>query len=101
MRAPRTLWGVLAGAVIAVALGAAVVTTGLASEDDDGPRAPVPRVCWWSDYANAKLSNKCEYREDERRWYMKVGDRMVPADEQRLPTANLCLYFHGRECPKR
>ena len=100
MRPPGRRRAAILAAATAVALGGAVAT-GLAGGDDDGPRAPVPRACWWSDYANAKLSNKCEYREDERRWYMKVGDRMVPADEQPLPTANLCLYFHGRACPER
>jgi hypothetical protein len=74
----------------------------LAGEGEAGPRAPVPRVCWFSDYANAKLSNKCTWNEDERRWYMKdEAGKTVPADTQKLPVANLCHYFHGPECPKR
>jgi hypothetical protein len=89
----------LGGAVAATAL-AAGVATGVAGQDT-GPKAPIPRVCWFSDYANAKLSNKCEYRSGERRWYMKVEERMVPADTQRLPPANLCLYFSGQKCPDR
>jgi hypothetical protein len=88
-----------AGALAGLAL-ASGVATGIASQDE-APRAPVPRVCWFSDYANAKLSNKCEYRSDERRWYMKVGGKEVPADTQKLPPANLCLYFHGTKCPER
>jgi hypothetical protein len=88
----------LAAVPVALVLGAglAAVATG-----DDEPKAPVPRVCWFSDYENAKLSNKCEYRSDERRWYMEVDGERVPADEQRLPVANLCLYFHGTGCPER
>jgi hypothetical protein len=89
----------LGGAVAAVAL-AVGVAKGVAHEDPV-PKAPIPRVCWFSDYANAKLSNKCEYRSGERRWYMEVDGRMLPADQQRLPPANLCLYFHGQKCPER
>jgi hypothetical protein len=89
-------WGA-AGCALVLGAGAAA---GVASQDD-APKAPIPRVCWFSDYANAKLSNKCEYRSDERRWYMDVDGEMLPADEQQLPVANLCLYFHGTECPKR
>jgi hypothetical protein len=100
MRRTRAL---LAGAVVAAGLGTGAVASGLASGDDEpkGPKAPIPRTCWFSDYANAKLSNKCEYREDERRWYMDVEGEMLPADEQQLPVANLCHYFHGQTCPKR
>jgi hypothetical protein len=90
----------LVGAVAAIGLGAGVAATGLAS-GDDAPKAAIPRTCWFSDYANAKLSNKCEYRSDERRWYMDVKGKMLPADEQQLPVANLCHYFHGQTCPKR
>ena len=32
---------------------------------------------------------------------MEVNGRQEPADEQRLPVANLCLYFHGTRCPER
>jgi hypothetical protein len=88
----------LAGAAT-VALGAGVAS-GVAGQRD-GPRAPIPRVCWFSDYANAKLSNKCDYRSEERRWYMEVDGAMVPADTQKLPVANLCLYFSGTTCPKK
>jgi hypothetical protein len=95
--------------LIALAAVAAVLVTAataggllLAGEGEAGPRAPVPRVCWFSDYANAKLSNKCTWNEDERRWYMKdEAGKTVPADTQKLPVANLCHYFHGPECPKR
>jgi hypothetical protein len=88
------------GSVLAAAALAGGVATGLASQEE-GPRAPIPRVCWFSDYENAKLSNQCEYRGDERRWYMRVDGKTVPADTQKLPPANLCLYFHGTECPER
>jgi hypothetical protein len=97
LRRTRTL---ITGTAVAAALGAGAVATGLASGDDE-PKAPIPRTCWFSDYANAKLSNKCEYRSDERRWYMDVEGKMLPADEQRLPVANLCSYFSGPTCPKR
>jgi hypothetical protein len=97
VRRARTL---IAGAAVAAALGGGALATGLAS-GDDAPKAPVPRTCWFSDYANAKLSNKCEYRSGERRWYMDVEGEMLPADEQELPVANLCHYFHGQTCPKR
>jgi hypothetical protein len=88
------------GVAFAVAAGGAAATAGLASGPDE-PKAPIPRTCWFSDYANAKLSNKCEYHEHERRWYMDVDGEMLPADEQQLPEANLCHYFHGQSCPKR
>lgn len=88
------------GTPIAVAALAIGVATGVAGQESE-PQAPVPRVCWWSDYENVKLSNKCEYRDDERRWYMDVEGEMLPADEQQLPPANLCLYFHGTVCPER
>lgn len=96
----RRRWAI-AGGVLAAGALAAGGTTVIASQGDEGPQAPVPRVCWWSDYENAKLSNKCEYRSDERRWYMEVDGESVPADTQKLPPANLCLYFHGTECPER
>lgn len=86
-------------AVLAVSVGAAGRDGG--PGEDDGPRAAIPRVCWFSDYANARLSNRCAWRGDERRWYMDVNGRQLPADEQRLPPANLCLYFHGTSCPTR
>lgn len=79
--------------VTVVALTAVLVPT-------SGAIAPVPRTCWWSDYVRVQLSNKCDYRHDERRWYMRVGSEMKPADEQELEVANLCLYFHGTECPE-
>lgn len=89
------------GAPVAALVVAAGVATGVASSHDDTPEGPIPRVCWFSDYANKKLSNKCEWRGDERRWYMEVEGEMVPADTQRLPVANLCHYFSGTTCPKR
>jgi hypothetical protein len=88
------------GGVLAAAALAGGVTTGIASQDE-APPGPVPRVCWYSDYENVKLSNQCEWRSDERRWYMEVEGESVPADTQKLPPANLCLYFHGTECPER
>jgi hypothetical protein len=90
--------GRLGAAVTALAVGAGVAVA-VAAEDE--PEAPIPRVCWFSDYANAKLSNRCEYRSEERRWYMEVEGRLVPADRQELPVANLCLYVHGTSCPER
>ena len=89
----------LAAVAVVLLPGAGLLAAGAAGDDE--PKAPVPRVCWYSDYANAKLSNKCEYRSDERRWYMEVDGELVAADEQELPVANLCLYFHGTSCPKR
>jgi hypothetical protein len=92
-------------AAVAAVLVTAVTAGGgalLAAPGEAGPRAPVPRVCWFSDYANAKLSNKCTWDGDERRWYMEDEEgRRVPADTQKLPVANLCQYFHGKECPRR
>lgn len=96
-------------ALVAAALVVAATAVALAGRGDSPqpepraavPKGPVPRVCWFSDYANAKLSNKCKWREDERRWYMKVEGEMVPADTQKLPVANLCHYFHGTTCPER
>jgi hypothetical protein len=88
----------LAAVTAVLGLGAGIAAGATA---DDGPTAPVPRVCWFSDYENAKLSNRCEYRSDERRWYIDVDGESVPADEQELPVANLCLYFHGTSCPGR
>lgn len=87
--------GALAGAAL---IGG--VTTGIASQEET-PTKPIPRVCWFSDYANAKLSNGCEWNADEERWYMEVDGREVPADGRPLPPANLCLYFHGTSCPER
>ena len=89
--------------LVAAALAAVVgvgVTTGQGS-DPVAPEAPIPRVCWFSDYDNAKLSNQCTYDEREGRWYMEVDGRLAPADEQELPEANLCHYFAGQECPER
>jgi hypothetical protein len=91
----------LLAAALAFVLAAAAVGVAIASRDEPVPRTPVPRVCWFSDYENARLSNKCEFREDDRRWYMEVDGRTVPADTQKLPPANLCHYFAGTECPKR
>lgn len=88
--------------VVALVVGAFAVLSGRDSASGDGePRAPIPRVCWFSDYAKGRLSNRCTYRSDERRWYIRVDGRDLPADEQRLPPANLCLYFHGTTCPPR
>lgn len=89
------------GAPVVALVAAAGVATGVASSGDDVPPGPIPRVCWFSDYANKKLSNKCEWRGEERRWYMEVEGKMVPADTQKLPVANLCHYFAGTECPDR
>jgi hypothetical protein len=94
VRRRTTLLALAVAVLVTAAAGVAI-----ASRGDSGPRAPVPRVCWFSDYENAKLSNKCSYRDSERRWYMEVDGRDVPADTQKLPPANLCHYFHGQECP--
>lgn len=83
------------GAGAALGLSAVAVAT-----QDTKATTPIPRVCWFSDYANARLSNKCTYRDDERRWYMTVDNRTVPADSQKLEVANLCLYFAGERCPE-
>ena len=97
----RTVFVAVPAAVLVSAAGGGAVLTAT-GDAEQGPRAPVPRVCWFSDYANAKLSNKCTWNGDERRWYMKdEAARSVPADTQRLPPANLCHYFHGTECPHR
>ncbi len=96
---PR-IW-LAAGLVAVVAAALIVVATGVAGGDEPVAQAPVPRVCWFSDYDNAKLSNKCDYDASEERWYMEVDGRRVPADEQKLPEANLCHYFYGQECPDR
>lgn len=87
--------------VVMLVVGGAFAVLTSATTGDSGPRAAIPRVCWFSDYANAKLSNQCTYRSDEQRWYMRVAGQEVPADEQSLPPANLCLYFHGTACPSR
>ena len=84
-------------ALLTSGLGFAYVAIGNAKPETE---TPLPRVCWYSDYARAKLSNQCQYRNDERRWYMMVQGVMHPADLQQLPVANLCHYFYGTECPK-
>lgn len=86
------LLGVVA---LAALLGSAVIV----GSQDAKATSPIPRVCWFSDYANARLSNRCTYRDDEARWYMTVDHRSVPADTQHLKVANLCLYFSGDRCP--
>ena len=83
------------GAVLVLSIGAATVLMTTVG----GPMASIPRTCWFSDYANARLSNQCDYNHSDGRWYMKVGSEMKPADEQTLPIANLCLYFYGTACP--
>ena len=89
-------------AAVLAAAATAGVSVLRAAPGEAGPRAPVPRVCWFSDYANAKLSNKCKWDAGERRWFMKdERGRRVPADTQKLPVANLCQYFHGPDCPRR
>jgi hypothetical protein len=94
----RTLIVAALAAVLVTAVTAGAL---LATRGEAVPKAAVPRVCWFSDYENAKLSNKCEWRDGERRWYMKDEDgKDVPADTQTLPVANLCQYFHGTECPE-
>ena len=90
----------LAGLLV-IAVAMVVVATGIAGRDDSVAEGPIPRVCWFSDYDNAKLSNKCDWSGSEARWYMEVDGRRVPADEQRLPEVNLCHYFHGETCPAR
>jgi hypothetical protein len=95
----RTARTLLVAAVAVLALGSGLAVR--AASGTATPETPVPRVCWFSDYEHAKLSNKCTYREESRRWYMEVDGRQVPADEQQLPVANLCLYFHGTRCPER
>jgi hypothetical protein len=87
--------------VVAALVAATAVGVAVASRGESGPRAAIPRVCWFSDYENARLSNRCSYRDGERRWYMEVDGREVPADTRKLPPANLCHYFHGAECPQR
>ncbi len=96
MRISRKL---LAIGVAVVALAVAAGVAAGVTRGPDVPPGPIPRVCWFSDYANKKLSNKCEWRGDEARWYMDVDGRMLPADEQQLEPANLCLYFSGTTCP--
>ncbi len=87
-------------ALIAVAAALVVVGIGLAGGGGEVvPTTPIPRVCWYSDYEHAKLSNGCEYNAREGRWYKEVDGRLVPADGLALPVANLCHYFHGQECP--
>ncbi|MCD6728130.1 MAG: hypothetical protein LT070_12955 [Solirubrobacteraceae bacterium] len=89
---------VVVASVMAVTTGVLVATTGR----PEVPTAAVPRVCWFSDYANAKLSNRCTWNGHDRRWYIDdANGRSVPADTQRLPPANLCLYFYGTDCPRR
>ena len=92
---------VVLASVVGVLATLLIVQPGLVSGRDGGPKAPIPRVCWYSDYDKGGLSNRCEYREDERRWYIEADGEMVPADTQQLPIANLCLYFHGTTCPDR
>jgi len=92
MRPASLAWAALAAVAL---VGSAL----LVASDDARATAPIPRVCWFSDYANARLSNRCTYRTDEERWYMLVDGVQVPADTQRLEVANLCLYFAGTACP--
>jgi hypothetical protein len=99
MRRRLTALAAVVAVLVTAATGGALL---LADDGEAVPKAPVPRVCWFSDYANAKLSNKCTWNDDEHRWEMEdEHGRTVAADTQELPVANLCHYFHGRECPKR
>lgn len=92
----------LPAATVALVVLGAGIATGVVHEDARAvPATPAPRVCWYSDYDNARLSNRCDYHADQERWYMEVDGRMVPADTQPLPEANLCHYFHGTSCPRR
>lgn len=84
-------------AVAAIVAGTAVGWPGGEPVPDVDP----PRVCWFSDYDNKRLSNRCDYDAEARRWFMEVDGRRVPADEQPLPEANLCHYFSGTHCPAR
>jgi hypothetical protein len=91
----------LLASLLVIAAAAVVVATAIAGRGDSVAEGPIPRVCWFSDYDNAKLSNRCDWNDSEARWYMEVDGRRVPADAQPLPEANLCHYFHGVTCPER
>lgn len=92
---------VLVATLASVVVVLVVVGVGLAGGGGDRlPPTPVPRVCWFSDYENARLSNGCEYDWVEGIWFKEVEGRRVPASELTLPVANLCHYFHGLECPE-
>jgi hypothetical protein len=97
----RTSISAFATGIAAIPVVLAVQAGLVAGSEDGAPKAPIPRACWYSDYEEGRLANKCEYREAERRWYVEARGEMVPADTQRLPMANLCLYFHGTKCPDR
>ncbi len=97
MKRPALAW-VVGIAVLGMLL--AGLGTHLAAGSEE-PRPPVPRVCWFSDYDNARLSNKCIYDEARRTWLIRVDDRLVPAEGVPLPEANLCHYFSGLTCPER
>lgn len=92
----RSAWISISTCVATVAV---VLAAGFASATPSADEVPIPRVCWFSDYANAKLSNGCVYDKRHGRWMKEVDGRMVDARTQRLPVANLCHYFHGTECP--
>lgn len=89
------------GALIALAALLVGVGVGAGGGAKGLPPTAVPRVCWYSDYAHAKLSNGCEWDSHEGRWFKDVEGRRTPADELTLPVANLCHYFHGLQCPER
>ncbi|MGD9957325.1 MAG: hypothetical protein AB7V23_14765 [Candidatus Nanopelagicales bacterium] len=99
MRRRSVAWLVGAGVlgILLALLGAHM----LAAAGPEGPRAPIPRVCWFSDYDNKRLSNQCTYDESGQRWLMPVDGRLVPAEGVPLPEANLCHYFSGPTCPER
>jgi len=99
MRRPTLAW-VVGLAVLGLVL-AGVGTHLMAAAGPEEARPPVPRVCWFSDYDNARLSNRCIYDAAERTWRIRVDDRLVPAEGVPLPEANLCHYFSGPTCPER
>lgn len=98
-------------ALVALAL-ATVAGLGLALADHSesggagepaGANVEVPRVCWFSDYDKDPpgLSNRCRFDDQPGEWMIEVRDQWKPARGRRLPTANLCHYIAGAECPKR
>lgn len=112
------IWRTVGFVVTIAALGLAVAFTQVGSGGaDEGAHAQapglgadevstsveVPRVCWFSDYKKEQpgLSNKCRFVEEDQAWIVEVDGEWLPAEGQPLPTANLCHYFYGPECPPR
>ena len=104
-------------AVVLVAGGGIVLAAGSGAAQDDRPApvqagdegigvdtdVPVPRVCWFSDYEGDPpgLANQCRFDESRQEWQIEVRGDWKAAKGRQLPTANLCHYFYGRECPER